>query len=561
MNRRSGSNAKPAKPSAEKKAKPKSRLQTVELSPSDAKPPQQNASDGKEKRNRNGKRTANRTPNRSRNGKRRAGAIVIPIETDDQPSEFTVVDRIRKNSSSLSSVLVSVILHTVGLVLLALLFVQVEPKNNLAILAEFTPEAIKEKEEDDRREIKIELPEPEENPLDMEIEETSVEDESMAMDLNETLSPIPMPEPEPSPLPVEGELTDVPAMTRPTGGGMEGRDADSRAKLAATMGGSEASESAVENGLKWILAHQNEDGSWHLNHQSVCGGKCKNPGSLESPNAATGLALMALLGAGYTHDRGPYQKEVGAGIEFLISRQRHTAFGGSLDEGSMYAHGIATIALAEAYAMTGDSKLHEPVSAAVKFIQSAQHAKGGWRYTPGQPGDMTITGWQIMALKSAQMRDIKAPKEVWDRAGEFVNSLSSSGQGVFGYQAPDENPTMTAIGLLNQAYMGWTRENDGWVDGLELLANTGPSENNLYYNYYATLVMHHTQSPDWPAWNKKLRDYLVQTQATRGHEAGSWYFREEHGSQGGRLYSTAMAIMILEVYYRYMPLYSSKASE
>ena len=267
---------------------------------------------------------------------------------------------------------------------------------------------------------------------------------------------------------------------------------------------------------------------------------------------------MALLGGGYTHQRGKYQKEVGAGLDYLVDRMRHTSFGGSLDEGTMYAHGIATIALAEAYAMTGDSALHEPVRDAVEFIQSAQHAKGGWRYTPGQPGDMTVTGWQIMALKSASLRNIHPEPEVWEKASEFIDSLASSGFGIYGYQKADEakvNVTTTSVGLLAQMYMGWPREEQALSDGLDVIVAKGPSDHDLYYNYYATLVLHHTSAKEWPVWNSQLRDFLVKTQSDQGHEAGSWYFKDEHGTVGGRLYSTAMAVMILEVYYRYLPLY------
>ncbi len=89
----------------------------------------------------------------------------------------------------------------------------------------------------------------------------------------------------------------------------------------------------------------------------------------------------------------------------------------------------------------------------------------------------------------------------------------------------------------------------------------GPSQNDVYFNYYATQVLHHQHGKDWPEWNKQMRDYLTETQSNQGHESGSWFFRDKHGSVGGRLYTTAMAVMILEVYYRYMPLYELPTTE
>ncbi|MFH1266905.1 MAG: hypothetical protein ABIK89_14345, partial [Planctomycetota bacterium] len=82
---------------------------------------------------------------------------------------------------------------------------------------------------------------------------------------------------------------------------------------------------------------------------------------------------------------------------------------------------------------------------------------------------------------------------------------------------------------------------------------------NMYYNYYATQVMRHWGGPEWEKWNPKMRDYLVATQSNQGTESGSWYFAGGHGETGGRLYNTAVALMTLEVYYRYMPLYRQRA--
>jgi hypothetical protein len=119
--------------------------------------------------------------------------------------------------------------------------------------------------------------------------------------------------------------------------------------------------------------------------------------------------------------------------------------------------------------------------------------------------------------------------------------------------------TTTAVGLLCRMYTGWNRGRPALYRGVDHLHKWGASQTNMYYDYYATQVLHHWQGPEWQAWNKPMRDYLVSTQAAESHEAGSWYFSDPYGDRGGRLYNTAMAIMILEVYYRHMPLYGEEA--
>ena len=129
---------------------------------------------------------------------------------------------------------------------------------------------------------------------------------------------------------------------------------------------------------------------------------------------------------------------------------------------------------------------------------------------------------------------------------------------------------MSAVGLLMRMYMGWDRENEVLGTGVARLAKSGPSvgeKPNMYYNYYATQVMHHYHKPEskeWEKWNEKMRDFLVETQEKEGHMAGSWFWGKDgghHTKAGGRIYTTSMSTMILEVYYRHMPLYQTEASE
>ena len=343
------------------------------------------------------------------------------------------------------------------------------------------------------------------------------------------------------------------------GGGLEGRR--NRAALAAQRGGSPASEDAVERGLKWLLVHQRDNGSWSFDHtKGPCGGLCRNPGTEASTTAATAVALLAFLGAGYTHTDGQYQDAINRGLYYLSSRAVTTPHGADLQQGTMYAQGLAAITLCEAYGMTQDPALRDVAQKAIDFIVYAQDKRGGgWRYAPQHPGDTTVTGWQLMALKSGQMAGLDVPSPSIGLAIRFLDSVQAEDGAQYGYMSQQSRRSTTAVGLLLRMYTGWQPDKAALQRGIKHLDNWGPSKDDIYYNYYATQVMHHWQGPEWDRWNPKMRDYLVKTQASEGHESGSWYFDGAHTRTAGRLFSTCAAIMTLEVYYRYMPLYSTKA--
>ncbi|MCU0959154.1 MAG: hypothetical protein MUF48_03535 [Pirellulaceae bacterium] len=348
----------------------------------------------------------------------------------------------------------------------------------------------------------------------------------------------------------------------PVRGGFEGRRGDRKAERLARGGGTPASESAVALALAWLAAHQESSGGWRFDlSEAPCRNQCRNGGTVGSTTGATGLALLPFLGAGQTHRDGDYRDVVHAGLYYLKEHAVPTPHGADLQEGTMYAQGIATIALCEAYGMTQDDSLRSSAQRAIDFICWAQHSAGGWRYYPGQPGDTTVFGWQMMALKSATMAGLDVPSPVVNLGERFLDSVQSGDGSYYGYLTPGRTPGTTAVGLLVRMYTGWRRNDSRLSRGVEFLSREGPSKSDMYYNYYATQVLHHFDGPTWPAWNDQMRDYLVRTQATAGHERGSWFFQDQHGLKGGRLYTTAMCAMILEVYYRHMPLYETVAVE
>jgi hypothetical protein len=340
----------------------------------------------------------------------------------------------------------------------------------------------------------------------------------------------------------------------------EGRRGPARGTGALERGGSAASEEAVERGLAWLARHQAADGSWRFDLSGCrCDGGCRDPGTVASTTAATGIALLPFLGAGHTQVDGAYRETVTRGLYYLMSRMQPTPRGGDLAEGTMYGHGVATLALAEAYGMTHDDALAKYVRDAVRFIETSQDLHGGgWRYLPGQPGDTTVTAWQLAALKSAGLAGIAVPSPTVDGVVRFLDRVQVRRGEAYGYQAPQARPCTSAIGLLCRLYTGWP--NEAAVDrGLTALAKGGPDPDAIYLNFYLSQALLQRDHPLWQRWNARNRDQLVARQAVHGHEAGSWFLADADTAPGGRLAHTALAVLTLEVYYRMLPIYGPDA--
>ncbi len=329
-----------------------------------------------------------------------------------------------------------------------------------------------------------------------------------------------------------------------------------RADFVKRQGGGPETEAAVALALEWLKKNQSKDGHW--NHRS---------GHI---TAATGLAMLAYMGWGAKHtEGGPYQSVLHKSVEWMLAKERS---GDLRHRGDMYDHGIAAIALAEAYNLTRDERLLKPVERMVDFTVKAQNpTTGGWRYrtygeNPRDKGDLSVSGWQLMALKSARLGGVRVPEETFEKARVFLAGVTAVDQG-YEYQ-PGRKPSnaMIAEGLFCEQVLTGGRMNEQMKRSTTLIQSSLPKSSTVdyYYWYYGSLAMRQAQGKAWNAWNNQLKPILLQKQILTGSNRGSWVSQgNKHGyaSIAGPVVTTAMAALSLEVYYRYLPLYSPEWSK
>lgn len=345
----------------------------------------------------------------------------------------------------------------------------------------------------------------------------------------------------------------------------EQRTPEMRDKLVEIMGGSEETEHAVKLALDWLARHQSPDGRWDGDHFDDTCRECEGSAKVQVDIGLTGLSLLCFLAADYTHKNvGEYQDVVDRGITWLLKQQRSD--GSLLRNESMYSHGIATIALAEAYGMTGDSDLAGPVQSAIDFIFAARNrGVGGWRYGPGQVGDSSVLGWMVMALKSADRAGLDVPTEAFAVADKWLDLVSQSTPlGQYRYQPDGEvTPAMCAESMFVRQLLQTSSEDPAMQASAAYILENLPDwdeECNIYYWYYATLALFQHQGDAWSQWNERVKDELISHQYQSGLIAGSWDPDGRWAGIGGRIYQTAVCTLILEVYYRYLPTFIQDAS-
>ena len=452
---------------------------------------------------------------------------------------------------------VSVSLHVIVLLSLALWFVRVRREDRVALDVQFLSTEVVESP---NQGVMIEpQPEPVPEPVPVEV----------ASEKPPTEDPVAVPPAVTQPREEPGAM--VAEATAPAIGTLlDGREEGRRAALVDAFGGSTETEAAVAKALQWLAGQQDKkDNLWGLQ------GPYRDGGSQENRLAATAMVLLAFQGAGNTTREGPYRNTVERAWKALVKAQLED---GRFDvhpplptHHALYSHAQATIAACELYGMTRLAEHEVPALRALQYAIHAQGPNGGWRYEPGHMGDMSVTGWYMMALKSGQMAGLTVPDESLAGIGAFLDTVAVNDGVRYGYRVDVANrpaaPVTTAIsaeGLLCRQYLGWRRDDPRLVAGIEMLI--GPpaidwdNDKDVYAWYYITQVAHHVGGDAWRRWNDRMKAVLPAMQVKKGPEAGSWDpSLDKWGHIGGRLFTTCFCTYMLEVYYRHLPIYGSEA--
>lgn len=297
-------------------------------------------------------------------------------------------------------------------------------------------------------------------------------------------------------------------------------------------------EAAINKGLKWLLDQQRPDGSI----------------GERFPVASTSLALMAFMVQGSFPEKPPFGDPLKRALNYLLSPRRTSGFLGS----SMYEHGLATLALSEAWGMSSrKDEIRETLKKAVHVIVKAQNPEGGWRYQPdGKDADVSATVMQAVALASAQEAGIAVPEETIQNAIKYVKSCAVKNGG-FMYQAkPGQGAgfARTAAGVLS-LYMCGQRDCPEAQQGLNYLLSQNvkkfeQAEHYFYAHYYSMQVMYQAGDEHYQSWYPKIRDALLARQDSDGS-----FLAGGRGESHAPAADTAFAILILGVPYRFLPIY------
>jgi len=340
------------------------------------------------------------------------------------------------------------------------------------------------------------------------------------------------------------------------------RDPKQRARVLERLGGTQESEEAVSRALDWFSRHQEQDGRWSIH---------KHGGQKNHDIASTSFALLCYFGWGAKHNKdGPYRETVEKAVQWLMSQVKEGDFTNGQHNG-MYDQGVATLALAEAYGLTKDPSLREPLQQAVDFVVAAQNkSHGAWDYSPkSKRMDTSVSGWQLMALKSADLAGIEIPAESLRLAGVWLDRVASgSKKGIYGYdRAGFKTSAMVAEGMFSQQLLGkmdasHPRMKESANHMLQHLPKNKGKQADYYYWYYGTLSSYVNKGEVWEKWNPVMREILIDRQVKGGRDEGSWDYKHgNHSKQMGRVITTAIATLSLEVYYRYLPSVQAGAAQ
>lgn len=318
----------------------------------------------------------------------------------------------------------------------------------------------------------------------------------------------------------------------------------------AALPASAASTNTVGTAVKWLVKQQKNDGSWRFAHDATASeGPFVDPEKLPSATKSTALVLLTLLGAGQTPEAGSYRKSVDRGIQFLLRSMRRD--GDLRATGGMDAHALATIALCECYGLTKDAEYEIPAKQAIRFIlstQSEQH--GSWSRNRRKRGDAVTTGWQLLALYCGSQANIEIPRTAVERARQFLGKKPIEDD-----QRRIIKSTRASLKLMADLLWEQKAPSPELAKQIDQLVQHEPAEHNLLYNYFTTIAIHKA-GQGWKKWNVVQREHVLKRYIREGDQAGTWPVGQDvQARRYGPLYSTAMSLLILEVYYRHLLIY------
>jgi len=327
----------------------------------------------------------------------------------------------------------------------------------------------------------------------------------------------------------------------------------------AAFGATLETEASVRSGVEWLVRTQKENGRWDASEYGAgvdrqVDGQRRGSTGANADTGISGLALLALMGDGHTHLFGEHRVAVQHGLEYLLGQQGSDGnlSGNASLFARMYCHAMATIAVCEAYALTGDRRLRNYAERAVGFtIRSQDSHTGGWRYQPSDAGDMSQFGWQVLALRSSQQAGLVVPASAKTGMKKFLATCNTGAKGGLASYRPGfgATRTMTSESLACRMWLETEKNVEQVREATDYILKQLPSQArpDLYYWYYGSLSLRQVGGPAWQTWSSTMSRVVPALQLPDG----SWAADTKWGGYGGKVYSTAMAVLCLESFYRY----------
>ena len=298
----------------------------------------------------------------------------------------------------------------------------------------------------------------------------------------------------------------------------------------------ERTKKQIDDALKWLAGQQNRDGSW----------------GATGSTAVTSFVVLAYMSNGHVPNQGLYGPEVSKGVRHLISIASDAGYLVGPRGGNMYCHGMATLALSQAFGMSADEEVKKVLKKAIELIVKTQNSEGGWRYEPAPTGaDISVTIMQVMALRGAKDSGINVPDDTMKKAVAYINRCHDTRSGGYRYQPYSQGPgyARTAAGVCVLQLCG-DYEAKQIAKAVEWMENKRDDDQHYWYgHYYASHAFHQIGGKKWEDYYTRIKTKLLATQKP----TGEWSERLE--ANVGPQYQTAIAVLILSVPANYLPIY------